>query len=128
MTTLVAFQTARKYLNNTTRTVVCVSGMLNSRKNYLQRELCAPFKTKHCSEYLLILLKHHTKARNLLYDCSWSTYTAVKNLLLDGGLLNFRVFLKINTRICGRRQLFVQTCLEALTSVNRPLIDRDKLI
>lgn len=47
--------------------------------------------------------------------------------LKDRDLLDFRVFLKINIRICGRRQLFVQTCSEALTSVNRPLTEGDNL-
>jgi hypothetical protein len=37
----------------------------------------------------------------------------------EGDLLNLCVFLNTSTRICGRRQLFVQACPEALIFVNR---------
>jgi hypothetical protein len=70
----------------------------------LFRTFCNPFEAPYEDDEPTLQLK--------VIDLHCSDEFSSK--LKEGALLNFiSVFLKINIQICGRRQLFVQACLEA---------------
>jgi len=87
ITTLVIFQTGRKYFSNTRQIMVGMSNTLNSSSDYLQTGLWTSIRIEDGSKHLLTSLKHHMKMLNLLYSLNWSTYTTMMNL----GLISKKV-------------------------------------